>query len=74
MKDKCLCILRLAKLYISYISIDNYDNEIQVHFTSSINDAKRFDIDDIESFRYILEMLLECTFETITEVKEIKGE
>lgn len=74
MKDKCLCILKLAKLYISYMSIDNYDSEIQVNFTSSINDAKRFDIDDIESFRYILEMLLECTFETITEVKESKGE
>lgn len=74
MKDEYLCILKLGKLYISWVSIDNYDSEIKVDFTNSINDAKRFDINDIELFKCMLEILMECTFETITEVKESKGE
>jgi len=74
MKDECLCILKIGKLYISQVSIDNYSDEINVGFTSVINDAKRFDVNDIELFKCILELIMECTFETITEVKESKGE
>jgi len=74
MKDEYLCILKIGKLYISYVSIDNYSDEINVSFTSVINDAKRFDVNDIELFKCILELIMECSFEVITEVKESKGE
>ena len=74
MKDEYLCMLKIGKLYISYVSIDNYESEIQVNFTSVINEAKRFDVNDIELFKCILEILMECTFDIITEVKESKGE
>lgn len=74
MKDEYLCILKIGKLYISGMSIDNYDSEISVSFTSIINEAKRFDVNDIELFKCILETVMECTFEIITEVKENKDE
>lgn len=74
MKDEYLCILKIGKLYISCVSIDNYSNEINVSFTSVINDAKRFDVNDVELFKCILELVMECSFEVITEVKESKGE
>lgn len=74
MKEGYLCILKIGKLYISGMSIDNYDSEISVHFTSIINEAKRFDVNDIELFKCILETVMECTFEIITEVKENKDE
>lgn len=74
MKDEYLCILKLGKLFIKYISIDDYSNEIRVSYTSIINEAKRFDINDIELYKSILELITECTFEIITEVKESKGE
>ena len=70
MKDEYLCMLKIGKLYVSYVSIDNYDNEINVSFTSVINSAKRFDVNDIELFKFVLELLMECSFEVITEVKE----
>lgn len=74
MKEECLCILKIGKLYVSCVSIDNYSDEINVSFTSVINDAKRFDVNDIELFKCILELIMGCTFVVITEVKESKGE
>ena len=70
MKDEYLCILKNGKLYISHVSIEGCDNEIRVVFTNVINKAKRFDINDIESFKLILEMIMECNFDIITEVNE----
>lgn len=74
MKDEYLCMLKVGKLYISHVSIANYDNEIQVNFTSIIKDAKRFDINDIELYKSLLELLMGCTFDIIAEVKESEGE
>lgn len=74
MEDKYLCILKLGNLYISSISIDSYDSEIQVYYTNIINNAKRFDVNVIELYKDMLEVLMGCAFEIITEVKESKGE
>ena len=74
MKDEYLCILKLGNLYLKYISIDDYNDEIRVSYTNIINEAKRFDINDIELYKKMIELLTECTFEIITEVKENEGE
>jgi hypothetical protein len=74
MKDEYLCIFKTGKLYVKGFYIDGYDSEIIVNFTSVINEAKRFDINDIELYKDMLELLMGSAFETITEVKESKGE
>ena len=70
MKDEYLCILKIGKLYISGVYIENYDSEIRVDFSSVINEAKKFKVNDIELFKSILELIMECTFNIITEVKD----
>lgn len=74
MKEEYLCMLKVGKLYISCLSVDSYDSEIKISFTSIINEAKKFNVNDIELFKSMLEMLMESTFNIITEVKESKGE
>jgi len=74
MKDEYLCMLKIGRLYISNVTIDSYDSEISINFTSKIYEAKRFDSNDIESFKCMVELLMECSFIVITEVKESKGE
>ena len=74
MSEDNLCILKIGKLYVSYMSIDNYESEIGVNFTSVIQEAKRFNFNDIELFKCMLELLMECKFDVITEIKESKGE
>lgn len=64
-------IFRLGDLYLSYVSIDNCDNEINVHFTSIRNDAKRFTLDNVLIYDNILKSVFHLEFELEEiEVKE----
>lgn len=53
--------LKLGDLYVKSLSIDSYDNEIQIDFTSLIEQAKNFDI----LTKRLIELSLQCS---LTEV------
>lgn len=35
-------VIKVNDMYLSFISIDNYDDELSMHFTTDINSAKEF--------------------------------
>ena len=62
-------ILKLGKLYISRISIENYDTDISIEFTVKIDDAKNFNELNCLTFKDLIELLLNCEL-TIIEVNK----
>ena len=46
--------IKFKKLYLSYLSFDNFDSEISIKFTSKIEQAKVIDEKDKEFYDIIL--------------------
>lgn len=65
-------IFRFGDLYVEYISIENYDKEIEINFTNKIENAKKFNLDEVIIFDNILKALFHIDFEVVEyiEVKE----
>ena len=62
-------ILKLGDLYITRISIENYDTDISIEFTVKIDDAKIFNELNYLTFKNLIELLLNCEL-TIIEVNK----
>ena len=35
-------VIKVNGMYLNFISIDNYDDELSMHFTTNIDNAKRY--------------------------------
>lgn len=46
MKDNSYAILKIGKMYLDYINCDDYDVELQIRFTTDINEAKKLYYED----------------------------
>ena len=53
-------LLKLGELYIDRISIDDYDIDINIGFTATVDDAKKFNELNYLAFKNLIEMLLNC--------------
>ena len=47
-------VIEYNGLYISACYIDNYDNELNIDFTSKLSNAKKYNEDDINTIKNIL--------------------
>ena len=62
-------ILKLGDLYITRISIENYNTDISIEFTVKIDGAKIFNELNYLTFKNLIELLLNCEL-TIIEVNK----
>ena len=58
-------IFMIGNLYISKINIDDCDNEINISFTSIIDNAKEFSDLDYLTFKDLVELLLNCKIDVV---------
>lgn len=65
-------IFRIGDMYVESISIDSYDTEIYLKFTNKIEDAKRFELDNVIIFDNILKALFHLDFEVVDFI-EVKN-
>ena len=63
-------IICYKDLYISSFSIDNYDSELHIHFTSLLSDAKRFNLENIK----VSKIFLDLYFDDLTILSEERSE
>ena len=63
-------IIRIGHMYLEYFSVDNWNSEISINFTSKIEDAKRFSDEDIVIVKPIISNLLMLALEV--EIIEYK--
>lgn len=62
-------IIQLGNMYIRSMSLENYDDEFSVSFTSQLDEAKRFNIND----NYIIDVvksLFDIEFNIMYEEKK----
>lgn len=53
-------LLKLGELYIKYISIEKFDTDISINFTTKVDDAKKFNDLNYSTFKNLIELLLNC--------------
>lgn len=64
-------IIKLGNMYICRLEINNYDNEVNVNFTSNIEDAKEFNEELANMFIDILVTLFgDVEFSILQVAKE----
>ena len=58
-------------LYISRINIDDCDNEINISFTSIIDDAKKFNEQNYLTFKNLVDLLLDFGIDVVVVNKDL---
>jgi hypothetical protein len=58
-------------LYISRINISDYDDEINISFTSIIDNAKKFNEQNYLIFKNLVDLLLNINIDVITVNKDL---
>lgn len=58
-------VFKIGKMYLSLLSIDNYDNEISIDFTSNISSAKKINSEQLEVYNGLLLNLFDTSVESV---------
>lgn len=61
-----MMLLNIGVMYVNRISLENYDSELLIEFTSDLNNAKRFDLKDT----YIISIIENVLNTKVTVVYE----
>ena len=65
-------IIKIGHMYLEYFSVDNFDNDINLRFTSQVDNAKMFSDEDILIVKPIIQNLF--TFDNIYVVYSEGGD
>lgn len=71
LKNNEYYVFMKGDLYISRINISDYDNEINISFTSIIDNAKKFNEQNYLSYKNLVDLLLNFDIAVVVVNKDL---